>query len=289
MSHSRASLIVTNAKCNAFTLIELLIVIAIIALLTAILFPVYASARESARATACLSNTRQIGTAQLMYSQDYDETILPNNIFKGNGGPHGDPIDLQKKGSWTELIQPYLKNRQALFCPSYEESRELKAIDAADCDGDGTPGSHETSFAPDELPVPDASHYLSYYGIARHAMFYPVDATSCDKTGTGLLYADYPGSGWSDDNTEFLTLALSDVAEVARTANVSDGYTVVSKDNTFVKSRYGCEGRYRHKGDGANLTFLDGHSKYVQGNPERAFSIDHKTGCAYETYFTARW
>src|SRR5215831_18373779 len=63
-----------NAR-RAFTLIELLVVIAIIAILAAILFPVFAQARASARAISCVSNTRQSATAVLMYSQDYDETI----------------------------------------------------------------------------------------------------------------------------------------------------------------------------------------------------------------------
>ena len=62
-------------KNRAFTLIELLVVIAIIAILAAILFPVFAQAREKARQTACLSNAKQLGTATIMYVQDYDETL----------------------------------------------------------------------------------------------------------------------------------------------------------------------------------------------------------------------
>ena len=70
-----------KAKFSAsrgFTLIELLVVIAIIAILAAILFPVFAQAREAARKTQCLSNTKQIGTAYMMYLQDFDETFPPH-------------------------------------------------------------------------------------------------------------------------------------------------------------------------------------------------------------------
>src|SRR3954465_10134691 len=93
---------------RGFTLIELLVVIAIIAILAAILFPVFAQAREQARATACLSNCKQIGTAILMYSQDYDESLVP--WFVGTGLPRDQwRHDLN---SWPRNLQPYIKNGQ---------------------------------------------------------------------------------------------------------------------------------------------------------------------------------
>ena len=90
---------------RGFTLIELLVVIAIIAILAAILFPVFARAREKAKQTACLSNCKQIGLATMMYCQDYDE-FYPQTWV---GFP---------RTVWAHVIQPYMKNTQLMVCPS---------------------------------------------------------------------------------------------------------------------------------------------------------------------------
>ncbi len=94
-----------------FTLIELLVVIAIIAILAAILFPVFAQAREAARKTSCLSNFKQVATGILMYVQDYDESMPPVEYACCNYNPAVDT-------SYPELIQPYTKNWGIHNCPS---------------------------------------------------------------------------------------------------------------------------------------------------------------------------
>jgi prepilin-type N-terminal cleavage/methylation domain-containing protein len=96
---------------HGFTLIELLVVIAIIAILAAILFPVFARAREKARQITCISNLKQLGTAVLMYAQDYDED-LPNN-FAGKKD-----TNLWSDLAGSGLLDPYLKNKNIWFCPS---------------------------------------------------------------------------------------------------------------------------------------------------------------------------
>ena len=108
-------------KSSAFTLIELLVVIAIIAILAAILFPVFAQAREKARQTACLSNLKQIGTALMMYTQDYDET-LPHVQFGYTIG--GAPVAANALCSykWMDVIQPYVKSDEMFSCPSDSSS-----------------------------------------------------------------------------------------------------------------------------------------------------------------------
>ncbi len=94
---------------KAFTLIELLVVIAIIAILAAILFPVFAQAREKARQTSCLSNHKSIATAWLMYSQDYDETMAIG----------AQSYDQGKRLPWMyQLLDPYIKSWAIFDCPS---------------------------------------------------------------------------------------------------------------------------------------------------------------------------
>lgn len=94
----------SSTRKTGFTLIELLVVIAIIAILAAILFPVFARARENARRSSCLSNTKQLGLAALQYSQDYDERMVPAQHVDGT--------------FWSVLLQPYAKSNQLFYCPS---------------------------------------------------------------------------------------------------------------------------------------------------------------------------
>jgi prepilin-type N-terminal cleavage/methylation domain-containing protein len=135
---------------RGFTLIELLVVIAIIAILAAILFPVFAQARESARKITCISNVKQLGLASLMYTQDYDEQFansgaswwdahsvsrnrgpsglrLTNNPspaswrleYQGNTGPVPRPRHPYLP-FWCDLFQPYTKNNRFVTCPDHE-------------------------------------------------------------------------------------------------------------------------------------------------------------------------
>jgi prepilin-type N-terminal cleavage/methylation domain-containing protein/prepilin-type processing-associated H-X9-DG protein len=93
-----------ESKHQGFTLIELLVVIAIIAILAAILFPVFARARENARRTSCMSNLKQLGLGTMMYAQDYDDfyPLSYNSV----------------SGYWWQVIQPYTKSTQINICPS---------------------------------------------------------------------------------------------------------------------------------------------------------------------------
>lgn len=102
-----------NKQRTAFTLIELLVVIAIIALLAAILFPVFARARENARRTTCQSNMKQLGLGFIQYAQDYDERLPVGGV-----NYPGYPNEWMWGGGWGAKVFPYVKSAQIYKCPS---------------------------------------------------------------------------------------------------------------------------------------------------------------------------
>ena len=134
-------------KRTAFTLIELLVVIAIIAILAAILFPVFAQAREKARAISCLSNGRQIGTALMLYLQDYDEKYPQEH--PGTGNPVADDNNAQLEaidyGSPFDKILPYVAGKdsskvQLFLCPSDPDPHGKAITDSnGNCISNGAP------------------------------------------------------------------------------------------------------------------------------------------------------
>ncbi|NUQ69611.1 MAG: DUF1559 domain-containing protein [Chthonomonadales bacterium] len=144
----------SRRRLVGFTLIELLVVIAIIAILAAILFPVFARAREQARKTVCLSNLKQIGLASLMYIQDYDEQFpwlmqddRTNNNSTGfsTGLPTGPPmwsVDLNnKRGLFMEYtFRPYIKNDGLFGCPTLQPDAVVIGADGQPLNAFGSYG-----------------------------------------------------------------------------------------------------------------------------------------------------
>ncbi len=139
LTFSRSKSFSTEAR-RGFTLIELLVVIAIIALLAAILFPVFARARENARKSSCSNNVKQLGIGFLQYKQDYDE--------KWAGG-WGGTTGTTAVSTWTYSLQPYVKSNQIFKCPSDSftdvyTSYVVNNIGLHNCDTNGTGGGLNT-------------------------------------------------------------------------------------------------------------------------------------------------
>jgi len=222
----------TMKKHRGFTLIELLVVIAIIAILAAILFPVFARAREKARQASCLSNIKQITNAAMMYVQDYDETLPPG--LYGGAGPNAGPI-LQLAGyrDARDLVYPYVKNEQVFCCPSGEVGRTTS----------GNYGFNRricgyTSTSPPE-PVTRLADLLA-----------PADKYLCFDSGAYLIherYVTYPsGSFWYVPGTALGRSPSSLSPPLSTTWRVKDW-------------QYG-----RHN-QGINIGFCDGHAKWLSG------------------------
>jgi len=177
MQHNKQ---VVRRNKHAFTLIELLVVIAIIAILAAILFPVFARARENARRTACLSNLKQMGLAVMMYAQDYDEAY---------------PQHRQSGGAttlyWQNIIQPYVKTTQIFQCPS---TTRTSTVDG----GYGANVLMFTSSSPVKMAAiasPASTYMVMDYGTWRIFGTYPDDPTNLSYLpGVGEIGVDCSGA-----------------------------------------------------------------------------------------------
>jgi prepilin-type N-terminal cleavage/methylation domain-containing protein/prepilin-type processing-associated H-X9-DG protein len=141
-------------KRSGFTLIELLVVIAIIAILAAILFPVFAQAREKARGTSCISNLKQIGTALAMYRQDYDERNVNQWPFGGRGL-------YDWNHTFHEILNPYVKNREIFRCPSSQGTIYTSQPDPKV----GLQGGYAMSYLMNETGWSDTKERLGYMGM----------------------------------------------------------------------------------------------------------------------------
>jgi len=158
----KPKLTATNPK-TGFTLIELLVVIAIIAILAAILFPVFARARENARKSACASNLKQIGLGIMQYSQDNDERL------PGVGPQPAYPTPAADYMNWRLRITPYVKSTQVFQCPSGTGARKNVFF------ADNYPNSYMANGGQDSL--------YRVYGTACNSSAFPNGCTPM-KTGT---------------------------------------------------------------------------------------------------------
>jgi len=256
--HSSTSVGPRNAKSGAFTLIELLVVIAIIAILAAILFPVFAQARAKARQTACLSNTKQIGTGLMMYAQDYDETMV--QAWFGNPGTSKNSTDPTiARYKWMDAVQPYIKNFDLFKCPDAPAgifggmTGKFIPYNQLGVAGNGTNANGE-----------DDRFYGSY---AANSAYW----ASGDTAVRGVANASAPlasvanpaGTIWAADGNGSYQIAIENVAQDPKVVAKAGGYDYVSWQGKFEANRQ--EGALvgRHQGS-INSIYCDGHAKNLR-------------------------
>jgi prepilin-type N-terminal cleavage/methylation domain-containing protein/prepilin-type processing-associated H-X9-DG protein len=227
---------------RAFTLIELLVVIAIIAIIAAILFPVFAQAREKARQSSCLSNLRQIGMAVRMYLQDNDGQCFVHHLYDADVSANGPVISLEPEKPWTVIFSPYVRSRAVFYCPSDPVGRtRTQALDLptygqlelAELDR-GAPG---TIAAESYLLNSLLTHRTRQYGAFNEARF--------DGIGGSLVMM-----------SERNALARN-LEENAPMENIQDDYDVWNGAPQLAQWIAGL----RHSG-GSNYVYMDGHAKF---------------------------
>ena len=279
----------TKLSSNGFTLIELLVVIAIIAILAAILFPVFAQARESARKTSCLSNEKQIGLGARMYMEDFDGALyhhheqyvlddgtqvptLPASVAGCTGGGGGNS---NAEKPWAIFFQPYMKNRQVIFCPSDPAPHSQKtASDIIGYNGGIENLGDECSAAPNGEQCLAEQNHQAMWSYLLNSIF---THKSCRYAMEGVLpgFATDPVLSALDNPNVIMFSERNSVALDA--ADNSDfGYVPQDDYDTWPGEaslvRWGGSTPYakqgwikydRHLG-GANYVYYDGHAKFMK-------------------------
>jgi prepilin-type N-terminal cleavage/methylation domain-containing protein/prepilin-type processing-associated H-X9-DG protein len=225
---------------KAFTLIEILVVVAIISILAAILFPVFARARENARRSSCMSNLKQMGIAMMMYVQDYDETY-PRSRYAVTGAantagasPDG-AIWVSGFIYWPQILYPYHRNRQIFKCPSANVYDDVYPAN-------GHYGANVLLIQTDSSPA------VTLASVQSAATTYAI-------MDYGTITAWYYGAYASSGNVTYLP-GMGQAGGACSTISSS-----------LTKNIDDCQNG-RHFG-GVNVAFADGHAKWLKSSEVR--------------------
>lgn len=221
---------------SGFTLIELLVVIAIIAILAAILFPVFAQAREKARAASCLSNCKQIGLAEMQYMQDYDQCL--HEMLSGGATSSAGTV----QQTYAQILQPYVKSVNVFGCPS----STLEKTDIT--------YPNRNFFSIEMNSGLNLYYNYRYWGIIGKNFTLTTDtAIEADKTFlTPITDADI--------RSPAQTVVFGDAFDKTVGANTPRGYWLYGGIGV---RQYGIADRHQQ---GTNLVFMDGHAKWFKAN-----------------------
>lgn len=236
-------------KRRGFTLIELLVVIAIIAILAAILFPVFAKAREKARQTSCLSNIKQQALGVAMYMDDYDNNY-PMRFAEGASTTNAGGF-----AYWSDLIQPYLKSYQIAACPSWKSPYGAAA--ATVFNNGYTANAHVFTsyyFISGGTPSPTRSET----SVVNPANCYMIFDGACPFMGSSLTVFPMLNNMAGGDNGAWYQY-IPGTADLAAAAGYGTGATVLNSpcSDDFKNGR--------HNG-GINMAFCDGHAKWLKSS-----------------------
>ncbi len=256
---------VKSTRKTGFTLIELLVVIAIIAILAAILFPVFARARENARRSSCQSNLKQIGLGFLQYTQDYDERYPAGSSYYRNLGGTNVPM------TWDLHIQPYMKSYQIVTCPSDSATPEVDLP---------TMGKVKRSYAYANYMRSDPSNPGTSPGFSSQGL--PISAFPATSL-TVMLTEVYGMNGANS-----LRVQLDSYSRFSAVGHMRETASEVSAKNFFDASSGGSANvpdgtGGRHLGT-TNILYADGHVKAKKVASPTDFRLEGHTGGWINSY-----
>jgi len=298
---------IVRRRHGAFTLVELLVVVAIIALLASILFPAFQLVRDKARAASCQSNMKQIGLGLIQYCQDYDEgLVFP--YYGQNARTSGPSQDLYSGYMWMDAIYPYVKGAGIFDCPSMAWDKittDNAPFQYSDPAGPGIRGTYMKYVGSYAINAT----YQRYANSVGYATLPPTTSVPLYNMDGSTINSNLPSGSssgyvavlpsipsptttvWVTENVESTNSAINlgaNVFSAIQNNLLPKGFTVSSTAGfndvpAIVSNVNNCDISFRHEGV-SNVLFFDGHVKAMV--PSQLFLLSNKNNNMY-AYFTS--